>query len=73
MRAKGQQLSKLNPGSRCDDDIVEAAYKLATANEAHSVRALELWLDRVDGKVTQPVTVSQVHLVVTQEDWDAIP
>ncbi len=73
LKAKLAQASKLNPGSRCEDDIVDALYKLATSGEAHAVRAVELIYDRTDGKVTQPIEVSQVHLVVTQEDWDAIP
>jgi hypothetical protein len=76
LRAKLDELSKLKGGSdgrTVGDDVVDAAIELALSGEPHAVRAVELILDRIDGRVTQQIEVSNVALVLTQEDWDAIP
>lgn len=55
------------------EEIADALYQLATSGESHAVRAIELIMDRTDGKVTIPVSVSNVTLVLSQDDYDAVP
>jgi hypothetical protein len=71
LRAKLDELSKLKGGSdgrTVGDDVIDAAIKLALSGEPHAVRAVELILDRIDGKVSIPIEVSQVTMLIDPED-----
>lgn len=46
------------------DDLIDAVWALALSGESHAVRAAEMIFDRTDGKVTIPVEVAAVTLVL---------
>ena len=57
-------------GIKAIEIVVNAAVKRAAQGD---MRAIEFITERLDGKVPTPIEqVSQVHLVVTSEQWDAI-
>jgi Family of unknown function (DUF5681) len=71
LRAKLAELSKLKGGSdgrTVGDDVVDGVIQLALSGEPHAVRAVELILDRIDGKVSIPIEVSQVTMLIDPED-----
>ena len=71
LRAALQQINVR--GVKASDEVVNNLVRLACSDEPHAVRAAELILDRIDGKVTIPIEVANVTLVLSQDDYDAVP